>query len=1183
MRIQDMFLRDINRNINGVVKVGQEDGAAVEQELTEYVVTSELARHFADFYASYARALDEPTDKIGVWISGFFGSGKSHFLKMLSYLLSNRVVAGRPALDYFAGKFEDARTAELARRCAEVPTEAILFNIDNKGPAEKDRTAIMRIFARVFYENQGFFGKDLKLARLERRIAAEGKTEEFQSIYERINGKSWLEGREDYEFDSDDVVEALAEAGVMSEAEATRWIDGSEQVSLDIDSLTDEIAAYANARAEANGGQFRLLFMVDEVGQYIGADTSLMLNLQTIVEELGTKCAGRVWVMVTSQEAIDEVTTVVGNDFSKIQGRFTTRLSLSSSSADEVIKRRILAKTPEATQLLSLRYEETSAVLRNLFSFEGAAADLAGYEGAEDFAQTFPFVGYQFKLLQNVMAEIRKHSSSSQHFSSAERSMLSGFQEAAQRIEEKDERALVPFWTFYETFQVFLDGHIRRVINRAADAAAHGDQVLTPFDVSVLKLLFLLRWAKDVTATPANLVTLMTDSVDVDRAGLREDVQASLERLVHENYVGKSGEVYQFLTDDEQDIARQIARTQVDAPTLTKKMAELLFDDIFPTPKLAVGENNFPVEKWVDETRFGQTGGLVLRVLTALADEAATGRTAALMRSQQGEAIIVLSDETGYYDCLLEAARIDRFVATQNVSALPENQQRIIRDRNQEKTALEKRAKSFLEEAVLKGAFYAAGEEVRPSQSQSARHLIEDCVARLVDGTYPKLGLIDTNYHTDAEVRETLQGARRALEGQEPNGQALAEVDRFLDAQARLMLPTTMADIQRKFQDKPYGWRELDVAAVVAALVAQGKAKLRYLGKVVDHGSPKAVDLLRKRSETERAQVERRVLVSDATRQRAREAVLDFCRVNDLASEEDALAAGAVELLSNRRDELQRLLDTEYRGHDYPGRSEVVEALELVKEVLAAGTDPADLLPAIAKADDDLADVGEELQEVEGFFASQRDVFDSAAKLAKHLEGEREYLAGNDEALSALATIREVLGMPRPYRRIHELPEACQTLRQAYETLLAEKRDDMLSQIEQVYAQIEEDAKAKGVTLSLIAEKARARREQATGASSLLELDALPARLGQDQTTLSAAIDHEHDRLNRPAPAPAGATATVPGPAPAAPKKRVGKVTRTVACPPARFSSEADVDTYLKKVRARLVEALANNDEIQLS
>ena len=132
MRIKELFAKDIDRSINGVIKVGQDDEALIEQELSEYVITRELAGHFADFFESYTAAIDVPTDKMGVWITGFFGSGKSHFLKMLSYLLANRAVAGKPAIDYFDGKIDDAMVLSQMKRAVSVPTEAILFNIDSK-------------------------------------------------------------------------------------------------------------------------------------------------------------------------------------------------------------------------------------------------------------------------------------------------------------------------------------------------------------------------------------------------------------------------------------------------------------------------------------------------------------------------------------------------------------------------------------------------------------------------------------------------------------------------------------------------------------------------------------------------------------------------------------------------------------------------------------------------------------------------------------------------------------------------------------------------------------------------------------------------------------------------------------------------------------------------------------------
>ncbi|MCC2727577.1 BREX system P-loop protein BrxC, partial [Blautia sp. MSK22_86] len=140
--------------------------------------------------------------------------------------------------------------------------------------------------------------------------------------------------------------------------------------------------------------------------------------------------------------AIDEIIKVRADEFSRIQARFKTRLSLSSSSVDEVIQKRILKKKPEATTDLETVYEQNDSVLRNLFSFNGSILDIKGYSGPREFTENFPFVPYQFIIMQKVFAEIRKHGNSGKHLSGGERSMLSGFQEAAQKIQEKDEYAL---------------------------------------------------------------------------------------------------------------------------------------------------------------------------------------------------------------------------------------------------------------------------------------------------------------------------------------------------------------------------------------------------------------------------------------------------------------------------------------------------------------------------------------------------------------------------------------------------------------------------------------------------------------------------------------------------------------------------------------------------------------------
>ena len=151
------------------------------------------------------------------------------------------------------------------------------------------------------------------------------------------------------------------------------------------------------------------------MGQFIGADTHLMLNLQTITENLGTTCQGRAWVVVTSQEDIDavlgEMKTSAANDFSKIQGRFKTRLSLSSANVDEVIQERLLAKRPDVIEDLQRRFREKGDILKHQLTFTNCGMTFRPYRDGEDFVKNYPFAPYQFQLVQ----KIRSHSQGRGH------------------------------------------------------------------------------------------------------------------------------------------------------------------------------------------------------------------------------------------------------------------------------------------------------------------------------------------------------------------------------------------------------------------------------------------------------------------------------------------------------------------------------------------------------------------------------------------------------------------------------------------------------------------------------------------------------------------------------------------------------------------------------------------------
>ena len=1160
MQLQYIYKSDINRDINGVIKVAQNDEKSIEQELREYIITRELRKHFNTFFNNYEKSLNYPTDKIGVWISGFFGSGKSHFLKILSYLLSNDTVAGKPAVEYFTDKFDDPMMFAQLERCANVPTDTILFNIDSKSPINKDKTAILRVFAKVFYEYRGFYGDDLKVARFEQFIDKSGKTDAFKSKFAEVNGDEWENVRDAFAFFEDDIVETLVETLGMSETAARNWFNGTETADMSIEQLVKEIKEYIDSK----GKNFRLMFMIDEVGQYIGSDGSLMLNLQTIVEEIGSKCDGRVWVMVTSQEAIDSITKISGDDFSKIQGRFNTRLSLSSSSVDEVIKKRILAKTETAEQMLLMSYGKNSAVLKNLFTFNDAVLDLKGYSSEYDFVETYPFVPYQFRLMQNVLAQIRKHGNSGKHLSGGERSMLSGFQEAAQAIENKDENALVPFSLFYNTVHTFLESAIRRVIDRCQTAADSHDGI-EQYDVSILKLLYLIRYVDDIKANVDNITTLMVDDIRADKINMRKSIQESLDRLVSQNYIARNGDTYTFLTDDEQDIERDIRNTPVDSATIVQSISQIIFGDLYVSKKFKYGKYDFPYDQIIDETTIGQlTGAVRLRILTVASDLYNAGDQALLMRSNvDNEAILVLSDKYPYFDDLESAAKIRKYVKSRNVAQLPEAIQHIIRGKQQQASAYEKTAKEHISAAILEANVYVSG-ETSTIKTSSVKDKIDTALSSLVESVYSKLGYIKHNFDNDNELLQILsnQNKQMTIGGGIAvyNPEAVDEVEQFLELQGMKMLPTSMGDIQRRFSAIPYGWREIDIASVVCSLISIQKVALQYSGSMIQPTDKHIPDYLRRKTEIDKTLVARRTAISDSLMKKSREFLKEYFNTMDLPSDEDSLISYVLDSFTAERDKLQSLLDNQYASGTYPDKAVVENGVKLCTELLSQKKDNTALLTKMVAMGDEFLDLSEDMADVLAFFKNQKSIFDSASTLLYTLTAESEYLQAEQEATRALAQIKNILAMQKPYKNIADLPTLIQKVQMVYGQLLDLKKQDVYAEIQGAMGEIHQTAQFDQKDIVAKADDALGAKKKAAGdATTLTQLDAMKIQI--------ASIRQQYIKALM---------------VPAKPDEKVATASRSTLGYSAKLKSEADIDKYVAEIKDKLMELLDGNDVLHI-
>lgn len=1182
MKIQNIFQDDINRSINGVIKVDQSADSVIEQEVREYVITKELKKHFAAFFNYYSDSFDTPTHDIGVWISGFFGSGKSHFLKMLSYILENRPVAGSSTVEMFRQKFADDPASFMAiDRATRGSTDTILFNIDVVG-LNKDKDAVKRVFAKMFYNHLGYFGENLEVVQLEQYLTSTGTTDAFKQAFSQSSGKSWEDSRRNYKFVAKHVRTALVQACGMSEEDATRCTQGHQNVQLSVESLVQDIKDYVDTKP----ADYRLLFMIDEVGQYIGTDTSLLLNLQSLAENIGSVCEGKVWLVCTGQAAIDEIMKVQSNEFSRIQARFKTRLSLSSSSVDEVIQKRVLKKTPAAEQHLESVYSLHSATLRNLFTFKDAQADIKGYTTAADFATNFPFIPYQFIIMQKVFAEIRRHGNSGKHLSGGERSMLSGFQEAAQKVQEGDENTLVPFFRFYDTVHSFLDHTIRQVVERADRAAEAGD-VLTKYDVDVLKLLYLIRYIdNDVPANIDNIVILMAHDIRADKITMRQQVRDSLERLHSQNYIGRSGETYNFLTNEEQDIQRAIRNeTSVDTAAIVERIAHLIYEDIFTGRKFRYSKDyDFEFDRYVDGFAVGNTsGGMGLRFLT-VATDTEEKNPMKLMSDSVNQAIAVLP-ESDYFSSLEQAEKIRKYIKQRNVSALARSTQDIIRAQQEEATRLDAAAQEELTKAILAADFYVAGECIT-GKAGDAKTKIEQALRYLVTNVYRELDMMEALAESESDISSILSGKSTNLQGLEVNKGALAQLEEYLTMQQARNLPTSMHDIRSRFSAVPYGWREVDIAALVARLVVAQKATVKYQGNTIPSTHPKLPDMLLKRSEIGKTMIAKREIVSATRMREVREFLSEYLDMMDVPSKEDDLVTYIIAQFNNRLSELSSLISL-YSGNPYPDRSLVESALRLVKDVLDQKADNIALINFIVKKQVALMDSKERLLRVEEFFDKQRPIFDTAIQLIHNLEYDVDYLNESPEAGAALAAMQEICfiqpGQKFNYQRIPELNELTATVQLIHGNLLSAKREELLEIVRQCMSEVHIVAGTDPRFRNIIDQSDQVYQQKKQAIATCAQMTLLDGLTTQLVKIKDEALERI-DKISRPQPVPPSPDSfpvgkPQPTPTPMPPKK-YRQLNRAVFFPQRKLETSADVDAYVESLRTSLKKCLTECDGV---
>ena len=591
----------------------------------------------------------------------------------------------------------------------------------------------------------------------------------------------------------------------------------------------EDFAKRVKVYIDKQGPHFRLNFFADEVGQFIGQDSRLMLNLQTIAESLATICEGRAWVFVTSQgdlkSVLGELRRGEGDDFTKIQGRFKTRLTLTSADVREVIQRRLLAKVEEEPEVLTSIYDVEKENLQTMYRFGDGSVQYRTWRGSDEFCDFYPFIPYQFDLFQRAIEQLSRHEAfTGRHTAVGERSMLAVFQEVAKTLMGQSVGGLATFDLMFDGISASLRGDILTSIRQAQK------QLDDPTAVGILKALFLLKWVREFKPTPRNVAILLVGRPNVDIQAHETAVREALNLLEQQSYLQRNGELYEFLTDAEKDIEVEIKNTEIDEPEQTKLLADIFFADILRDPKIRYEANgqDYVYARRLDDQLSGREADFSINVITTDHPNHGDLYTLGAQNTGKAELLVVLPPDVRVIDDARLYLKTRKYIQHNVGGGIDDITQEILSRRGQQNSARRTELQERCGELMGKATLFVNGSRLNDIAEGDPRTRLHRAGQQLISFTYPSLRMLRGTYD-EALLSKTLLDPDDLLGSDE---QVLSEAENeiltyVLRAQKEKGERLTVEDVVRDFGRRPYGWPSMGILVHTGRLFRMGKIELR--------------------------------------------------------------------------------------------------------------------------------------------------------------------------------------------------------------------------------------------------------------------------------------------------------------------------------------------------------------------
>jgi len=834
-KVRDIIKRDIGVKVEGVVKVF--DQASLASEIREYVVTDKIEEELKRIFDTFTYVRDTlrrggPTrDVMGIWVSGFFGSGKSHFAKVLGHLLQNTLLDERGSercIDTFVKHLSDTpRGRDINLRLSELKlnteTRTIAFEIKSR-QSLNNPNSVGEILLSEFYRNIGL-AENFVVARIERRLQQRGLLEKLEAEYASAFGLLWRspDGR-------DDLMTVRRRLGMVlpkvdpaeypDEKAAKQGVnDMFHHERITAEGIADELVAWVDAQKTIGGKVAHLVFVIDEMGTFIGDSNERISELNSLAEMIGNKGKGKVWLIVTSQQDLEKVvdrTNFQPALMGRLNARFELKPHLISDEINKVVSERILKKHPSEEGCLRTLYQKQEGYIAQLADLRASRQLVAITE--RTFIDSYPFLPHQIRLAQDVFEAL-----SGFRISGGVRSMISVVMEALQELADEEVGVIVSFDQIFDAVendllsQEYLGASGVRAIYES-DERVRG----TTIDPArVLKVLWLLQRVTWVPRVPETIAKLLVRDLTMEIPSLREQVERTLLPLQDAGYVARdeaTGE-WKFLNERERTIEQAIQEMlrpggprSISLAAVRRSSQQMCKEDLVTKKRLG----NFAVSFGVTKVPFPygvhldgeavETGpDLEVRFLSPLAP--GRGQEVEELRRENQAAgpkgriawWVAATPETlearlKRYEALVKVTSDKRFMDDASGDT-----QDALSEKRKERDELRGVLVRDLERAFLSGSILYGGQEIELDGVSDFKEPIAKALTSVVPNVYPRFSIADLPFDFAKQLKALLNPATSALHAVAPELE-LFDTEGSLQREAALV--AQVLEVLRDLEDE---------------------------------------------------------------------------------------------------------------------------------------------------------------------------------------------------------------------------------------------------------------------------------------------------------------------------------------------------------------------------------------------